>query len=62
MNSVSPNKSVSIRETRPSQNGPQPNLLPFLQTVESFWKLVSKDRFPKLKVKNALDVWKHTCA
>jgi len=30
-------------------------------TVESFWKLVSKDRFPKLKdiALNAFDVWKH---
>jgi len=32
-----------------------------LETVKSFWKLVSKNRFPKLKdfALNALDVWNH---
>jgi len=32
-----------------------------LETVKSFWKLTSKNRFPKLKdfaLKNALKVWK----
>jgi len=35
---------------RPSQSAPLANLIAsFLETVESFWKLVKKDRFHKLQ-------------
>jgi len=50
MNSVSPNKSVYISAKRGLLKVPHSQFnCPFLQTVESFWELVSKDIFPKVK-------------
>jgi len=38
-------------------------ILTILETVKSFWKLVSKDRLgERYRTKNSLDVWKHIYA
>jgi len=50
INSVPPNKSVYLSaKRRLLKVAPSHISCPFLQTAESFWKLVSKDRFPKLQ-------------
>jgi len=50
MNSVPPNKSVYLSAKRGiTKVACEPVDCLSLQTAESFWKLVSKDRFPKLK-------------
>jgi len=50
VNSEPPTKSVYFVKWRLSHSGSEIDLnCPSLQTLESFWKLVSKDRFAKLK-------------
>ena len=44
------NKPVYLSANRDLLKVPPSQInCPYLQTVESFWKLVSKDRFPKLQ-------------
>jgi len=48
--SAAGNKSVYLSANRDLLKVPPiQNNCPFLQTVASFWKLLSKDRFPKLQ-------------
>jgi len=49
MNSVPPIKSISSAKRGFLKVAPSQINRPFLQTVASFWKLVSKDIFPKLQ-------------
>jgi len=50
MNSVPSTKYVCLSVKRALLKvAPEPIKCPFLQTVESFWTLLSKDKFPKLK-------------
>jgi len=50
MNSVPPNQFVYLSAKRGLLKVVSSQInCPYLQTAESFWKLFSKDRFPKLK-------------